>query len=82
MKTAISISDDLFEGVARIAEEQGVSRSKVFAYAVQEYLEKHKNRKLLSALNAAYSEEETPKEKDLRKSARKYYARRIRKEKW
>lgn len=82
MKTAISIPDDLFEAVSRIAKEENVSRSKVLVEAAREYLERRTNQKLLTALNQIYSDDELPEEKELRKRSKKYYRRRILKEKW
>jgi metal-responsive CopG/Arc/MetJ family transcriptional regulator len=82
MKTAISLPDDLFHAVDRIAEEEKISRSKVFVEAIEDLLRRRKNRRLLKDLNDAYAEEESPEEKDLRRGATKYYARKIRKEKW
>jgi len=82
MKTAISIPDDLFDALTRIAKEKNTSRSKVFAEATREYVERRTNRKLLLALNNAYSEEETSQEKELRKESKKYYRSRISEDKW
>jgi metal-responsive CopG/Arc/MetJ family transcriptional regulator len=82
MKFAISIPDDLFHEVERVADEDNVPRSKVFSQAIQDYLHRRVNRKLLAELNDAYSDLESGEEKNLRKQARKYYAGRIRKEKW
>ncbi len=82
MKTAISIPGDLFEHVSRYAIEEHVSRSKVIADAIREYIERRRNRTLLAALNDAYGEEESAEEKEVRKRARKHYARKIRREKW
>jgi metal-responsive CopG/Arc/MetJ family transcriptional regulator len=82
MKTAISIPDDLFEALTRIAKEKNTSRSKVLAEATREYIERRANQKLLLALNNAYSREETSQEKELRKQSKKYYRSRVSKEKW
>lgn len=82
MKTAISMPDDLFEAVNQAAEEENISRSKIFTEAVRKYLEQRNNHKLLLALNKAYAVEETKEEKEVRKHSRKYYARKIVREKW
>jgi metal-responsive CopG/Arc/MetJ family transcriptional regulator len=82
MKTAISIPDDLFEAVTRIAKETNSSRSKVLTEAAREYVQRRKNRKLLLALNNAYSGEESSEEKELRKRFKKYYRSKISEEKW
>ena len=53
VKTAISIEKPLFDEIEALAEDMKVSRSRVFAMAAQHFLEEHKNRKLLDAINAA-----------------------------
>ena len=39
MKTAISLSDDIFDRASRRAAELGISRSQFFATAAQRYLD-------------------------------------------
>ena len=77
MKTAISIPDDLFKEVNRLAKENKTSRSQIFRAAVEAYLEKIKSQKLLKALNSAYADEETSEEKLLRKRSIEHYSRMI-----
>ena len=63
VKTAISLDEELFIKVSRLADDLHVSRSKVFTFAMQDYLKKQENQSLLVQLNEAYedfpSEEET-----------------------
>lgn len=73
MKTAISIPDDLFKEVNKLAQENKTSRSQIFCAAVEAYLEKLKSHKLLEALNSAYADEETSEEKLLRKKSIEYH---------
>jgi len=80
MKTAISIPDDLFNEVDRVARESHSSRSQIFCQAVTEYLEKHRARKLFEKLNKAYKDREDADEKRLRKKSRDYYRREITRE--
>jgi metal-responsive CopG/Arc/MetJ family transcriptional regulator len=77
MKTAISIPDDLFKEVDKLAKEKKTSRSQIFCKAVQLYLEKSKSQRLLKELNTAYAHENTPEEKLLRKKSAEYYKNRI-----
>ena len=51
MKTAISVPDDIFEEVDRLAKDHNWSRSEVFVIAVKHYLDNLKSQKLLAALN-------------------------------
>ena len=77
MKTSISIPDDIFEEVNKIAEEFNFSRSQIFCEAVKEYLKKLKARKLLNALNESYADEDTSDEKLLRKMSIEYYTKSV-----
>lgn len=77
MKTAISIPDDLFDEVKRLAKENKTSRSQIFCAAVEAYLEKIKSQKLLEALNTAYADAETAKERLLRTKSMEYFASKI-----
>jgi metal-responsive CopG/Arc/MetJ family transcriptional regulator len=56
VKTAISIPKALFEEANRLADELKLSRSRVISMAIQEYLERYKNRKLLEQINQAHGE--------------------------
>ena len=82
MKTAISIPDNIFREVEEFAKEHNYSRSKVLVMAVKELLEKHKSMSLIDAINDVYSDIEPLDEKVLRGKGKKYYSRRIIKEKY
>ena len=56
IKTAISIEKPLFEEVEALAQKMKVSRSHLFTLAARAFIQNHKNRKLLEAINAAYSD--------------------------
>lgn len=82
MKTAISISDDLFKRVEEVAGELHISRSQVFADAVRDYIEKHRNEKILETLNEVYSEAETEEERRHRMQSKRRHAKLLKAEKW
>ena len=54
MKTAISISDELFEKVDKTAKRLCISRSSLFSKAVSEFLEKYNNQRITEELNSIY----------------------------
>ena len=56
VKTAISLQKSLFERVNGLAQELQVSRSRLFVLAVEEFIQRHENRRLLKALNDAYGD--------------------------
>ena len=66
MKTAISIPDDLFDSADRLAEELGVSRSELYARAVEEYVAKARGADLTAKLNEVYAEEPSGLDPELR----------------
>jgi predicted transcriptional regulator len=71
IKTAISIDEQLFEGIEALASEMQVSRSHVFALAVEEYLQRHQNQRLLQAINEAHADGPDEAEIALRRQARR-----------
>ena len=65
IKTAISIDKPLFEEVDELARELNTSRSRIFSLAAQEFVDRHKNQKLLQAINEAYEDMPDKKEEAL-----------------
>ncbi|MBD2198923.1 MULTISPECIES: ChpI protein [Calothrix] len=59
MKTAISIPDSLFEAAENFAKRMGLSRSELYAKAIQEYLKAHSGDRITEQLNAVYAEEDS-----------------------
>lgn len=57
MKTAISIPEPLFDAAERAAERLGVSRSRLYARAVEAYLKAHRAKGVKEALDAVYASE-------------------------
>jgi metal-responsive CopG/Arc/MetJ family transcriptional regulator len=57
MKTAISILDPLFEAAEELAKRMGLSRSQLYAVALQEYLRSHKPDQITQQLDAVYADE-------------------------
>ena len=56
VKTAISIEKSVFEQMDAISKQTKISRSRLFAIAAQEFIQRNKNVELLKALNAAYED--------------------------
>jgi len=56
VKTAISIEKPIFEQMNILAKDLDISRSRLFALAAQEFIQRHKNIKLLQSLNEAYDD--------------------------
>ncbi len=57
MKTAISIPDRLFQAAERMAKRLGMSRSRLYAEAVEAYLTSRRTTGVKEALDAVYQSE-------------------------
>jgi hypothetical protein len=58
MKTAISLPDKLFHKADQLAKQQGLSRSELYARALEDYVEKQFSKEtLLENLNRVYGED-------------------------
>jgi metal-responsive CopG/Arc/MetJ family transcriptional regulator len=66
VKTAISLNGDLLREAQGLARRLRVSRSRLFATAMEEFLERRRNRELLRAINAAHERGEDAEEARLR----------------
>ena len=51
MKTEVSIPDEIFEKVERLAERERRSRSEVYSAALREYLARHAPDEITDAMN-------------------------------
>lgn len=51
MKTAVSIPDELFERVERLAKRSRRSRSELYASALDEYVERHSPDEVTDTMN-------------------------------
>lgn len=56
MKTAVSIPDDVFEEIERLARRSRRSRSEVFSAALKEYIARHAPDEVTDAINRAVDE--------------------------
>ena len=59
MKVALSIPDDLFESGESLSKRLGVSRSRLYATALAEFVAKNRGRKITERLNAVYGSEDS-----------------------
>ena len=56
MKTAVSIEESLFREAEAWAGRLGISRSRLFAEAVREFVRRRENEELLRRLNEAHAD--------------------------
>jgi metal-responsive CopG/Arc/MetJ family transcriptional regulator len=81
MKTAISIDDGLLREADETARQMGLSRSRLFALAVGDFLQRQRRERMLLRLNEVYADHVEPAEKRLLKGI-KVKVRRTVKEHW
>jgi metal-responsive CopG/Arc/MetJ family transcriptional regulator len=67
MKVAVSIPEELFDSAESLGKRLGLSRSRLYATALAEFLAKHQGRKTTERLNRVYAEEESRLEAPLRR---------------
>jgi metal-responsive CopG/Arc/MetJ family transcriptional regulator len=75
MKTAISLSDSLFHSADTLARRLGISRSRLFATAVEEFVAKHRSEKITERLNSIYSSDPSRIEPPLRRAQKRVVSR-------
>ena len=57
MKTAISVDDDLLHQADQTAKQLGLSRSRLFSIALQDFLRHRRQTEMMAQLNEVYREE-------------------------
>lgn len=75
MKVALSIPDDLFESAETLGKRLGLSRSRLYATALADYLAKHRGRKTTERLNAVYADKPEQVDPTLRRAQSKTIGR-------
>ncbi len=77
MKTAISIPTPLFQAAEKRARKLGMSRSQLYAQALEKLLDQDPDDEVTRALQAVYSKEKSTVDRDLAGAQRRATA-----EKW
>lgn len=73
VKTAISLQRSLREQADALAQELQISRSRLFALAVEAFIQRYQNQKLLEAINDAYDDLPDLEEQALRHKMRQQH---------
>ena len=71
MKATISVSDDVFEAIERLARRTKKSRTQLFSDAVREYVARHAADEITGAIDRVYAELETGADKFAAEAARR-----------
>ncbi|MFZ3106494.1 MAG: hypothetical protein WA105_03845 [Candidatus Hydromicrobium sp.] len=75
IKTAVSIKESLFKEAETLAKKLEISRSKLFAVALENFIRQQENRELLKKINEVHSQVLSPDEESYRKQIRDYHKR-------
>jgi hypothetical protein len=57
MKTAVSVPDPVFHAGEKLAHRLGISRSRLYSQALQEFVQKHDDEEITRRLNEVYKSE-------------------------
>jgi len=68
MKTAISISDEVFLEGEQTAHQLGLSRSKLYSMAILEFVQNHNPEAITAKLNEIYNKNDSKLDADLMQS--------------
>ena len=81
MKTAISLEDALLHDADAAARQMGLSRSRLFALAVHDFLQRQRREQMLLRLNEVYAGDREPADKPLLQGIKAKVRRAVR-ERW
>ena len=82
VKTAISLSSFLFEKVESLTKELNISRSRLFAIAVHEFIERHETRRMMATLNEVHDDFTDEEDKAIQREIQEYHRKLVGDEKW
>jgi metal-responsive CopG/Arc/MetJ family transcriptional regulator len=71
MKTAVSVPDAVFQLAEQAAKRLQVSRSELYSRALSEYLARHTDNEVTSAIDAAIAEVGQPRDEAISSHARR-----------
>jgi predicted transcriptional regulator len=75
VKTAVSIKKSLFQQAEELARTMRVSRSHLYGRALEDYLRRRENRRLLAEINEAYADRLDDTERNVLQKARRQHRR-------
>ena len=77
VKTAVSLDEGLFHRAEDVAHRLKISRSRLFAVALEEFMLHEESRRLLQQLNTAYAREPDAAEKRVERAMRRRHRRTV-----
>jgi metal-responsive CopG/Arc/MetJ family transcriptional regulator len=68
MKTAVSIDETIYRDAEGAAVEMGLSRSRLYALAIEEYLKNHRSETITERLNQYYQDHKAVLDDDIKQA--------------
>ncbi len=65
VKTAVSLQRPLFSAMENLARSLNLSRSRLMSLALEDFIRRHENQRLLASINEAYADGPDPEEQAL-----------------
>jgi metal-responsive CopG/Arc/MetJ family transcriptional regulator len=78
MKIALSIPDELFDSAEALCKRLGLSRSRLYATALEDFVAKHQAKKVTERLDSVYASQQSRVDQ----ATRRLQARSLRKNPW
>ena len=75
VKTTISLEAPLFEKAESLAQEMKISRSRLIALALEDFVQRYQNERLLEQLDAAYADGLDAEEQAVLSGMRRHFPR-------
>jgi metal-responsive CopG/Arc/MetJ family transcriptional regulator len=82
IKTDISLRKSLLEEAEAVAREMKISKSRLFMMAVEDFIRRHRGKKLLEKIDAAYQDDESDRDEGLRLSRMRRHHRKLVEGEW
>jgi metal-responsive CopG/Arc/MetJ family transcriptional regulator len=75
VKTAVSLQRPLFDAMENLAHSLNLSRSRLMALALEDFIRRHENQRLLESINEAYADAPDPEEEAIQRGMRRLQRR-------
>ncbi|CAN5429175.1 hypothetical protein BH10CHL1_BH10CHL1_17110 [soil metagenome] len=82
IKTAISLQKSLFQQAEQMANELKISRSRLFALAVEKFIHDYESRKMLETLNEIYADGPDLEDRRLLDAMRPHLSKLLENDEW
>ncbi|MFL6277851.1 MAG: hypothetical protein ACJ74G_21900 [Blastocatellia bacterium] len=82
IKTDISLRKSLLDDAEAVAREMKISKSRLFMIAIEDFIQRHRNKKLLEKINATHQDEASEDNDDLRRTQMQRHHRKLVEGEW